>query len=244
MAFRAGASPSGLERWYRPHPVLRRSGRGVIMFARAPVPGRVKTRLAASIGNAEAARIYRRLAEDTVSALRGGAWQLYVYVDPADDGPASLETVRHWLGTDGVEYRLQRGDDLGARMDAAFQECLSECSAVCLVGTDLPGMRRAWVEESFQRLDDSDLVLGPATDGGYYLMALTRPNGALFQGIAWSTPAVLEATMERAAAQGLQCGLLEPRTDVDTARDLPGDLLPHRSKARDLHQHLRGIPEL
>lgn len=229
IAFRAGVAPSTLVRWYPPHTSVSRDERAVIVFAKAPVPGRVKTRLAASIGDAHAVKIYRSLAEDTVSALRDGPWRLYVYVDPGHDTEvepmSALHGVQEWLGSDGLEYRLQQPGDLGARMSAAFGECFTRHEEVCIVGTDLPGMDPTWVADAFEKLTDADVVLGPATDGGYYLMTLRGPAPELFRDIAWSTPDVLPTTLARATRAGMRVTRLPLRTDVDTVDDVPGELL-------------------
>lgn len=227
-AFRLGADPEALARRYEPEcsevqpDVAPSGGREVIVFARAPVPGRVKTRLAADLGPERATRIYRWLGRATVDALRPGPWAVTVYVEPPDD--VSTESVRDWLGH-GVEYQGQTAGDLGTRMAAAIADALGRTSAVCVVGTDIPDVHESTVQDAFDALETHDLVLGPATDGGYYLVGLTQPRPELFRDIPWSTDRVLELTLERAHAAGLRVAALEPRTDVDTVEDVPAALL-------------------
>lgn len=106
-------------------------------------------------------------------------------------------------------------------MSAAFHEAFRRgARRVAIVGTDAPFVSRETVLEAFRSLDDHDLVLGPAHDGGYYLLAVDRPRPALFQGIAWSTPSVLAATVARAGTLGLTMRLLDPLRDIDTLDDL------------------------
>ena len=226
--FRLGVPPEILSRGYRPRrsqrpgtETHRRTRRAVGVFAKAPVPGKVKTRLAADLGDARATRIYRALGRSTVDVLRDGPWRVVVFVDPPHDD--ALEAVGTWLGAD-LELRPQAEGDLGRRMSEAFDELLDEVEAVALVGTDLPDLEASTVEEAFQRLADHDVAIGPATDGGYYLIAASRPHPRLFADMEWSHPRVLRRTLERAAAEGLDVALLTPHTDVDTVADLPPEL--------------------
>ncbi len=106
-------------------------------------------------------------------------------------------------------------------MSAAIEEAFRRGAArVAIVGTDAPFVSRMVVLEAFRALEDRDLVIGPALDGGYCLLALRRPQPAIFQGIAWSTASVLPATLERAGTLGLSTWLLEPLPDIDTLEDV------------------------
>ena len=224
--YRLGVSPERLARRFPRQPSAREPSpprRAVIVFAKAPRPGYVKTRLAADVGAEEAVRIYRTLGRATVAALRGGEARLFVYYDPPDD--ETVTEVSEWLGSEGVEYRRQRGDDLGSRMEGAFAECRAEADEVCIVGTDIPGIGTDTVGQAFRALEENDVVVGPATDGGYYLLALRSPMPELFRDVPWSTDAVLEVTLDRAAEIGARVKLLEPKADVDTALDVPPELL-------------------
>lgn len=221
-AYRLGVPPRSLARWYRPRPA-RRPRRIVAVLAKAPEPGRVKTRLAADVGDARATKIYRALGRAAVDALRGGAHRTIVYVDPPDDD--ALDCARAWLGPEGVEYRPQSGGDLGARMSAALEECLAVADEALLVGADIPGIDRETVEAAFAALHGHDAVIGPAIDGGYYLLGAARPHPELFTGIEWSTERVLAQTLARTAELGLSVALLEAKTDVDTLADVPPELL-------------------
>jgi len=219
--FRLGVAPERLSRWYRP----RRTGprHTVVVFAKAPTPGRVKTRLAADVGADEATRIYRTLGRGTVDALRGGPYRLIVYVDPPDS--TALAAVRTWLGPEDIECRPQAPGDLGHRMARAFDECLAEADAVCLVGTDIPGIDTSTVARAFSALSRAGAAFGPATDGGYYLVAMDQPRPGLFDEITWSTGSVLDETLDRARRAGVPVALLDAKADVDTVADVPAHLL-------------------
>lgn len=219
-----GASPHRLaERFPRPSARPAAPRRTVVVFAKAPRPGRVKTRLAADLGTTAATRIYRMLGKATVDALRTGRWRVEVHVDPPDG--SALAEVRAWLATDAVAYRPQRGEDLGERMSRALGACLGDADEVCIVGTDVPDLGADAVEAAFEALSRHDLVLGPCTDGGYYLLALRRPMPELFEDVPWSSARVLEVTVDRARERGARVALLDPKTDVDTSADVPSDLL-------------------
>ncbi|NNL30463.1 MAG: DUF2064 domain-containing protein, partial [Gemmatimonadetes bacterium] len=229
--FHLGVSPSRLGRWYRPRRHRRAAPsdrleagttRVVGVFAKAPVPGRVKTRLAADVGDLAAVEIYRTLGRMTVDALRGGDYRLVVFGTPADS--ASLTSIAHWLGPEDIEVHPQPDGDLGHRMARAVEHALDDAQAVVIVGTDIPGIDEETVDEAFRLLRDHDVVVGPATDGGYYLVGLTRPRPELFAGIEWSTPRVLPQTLERIAARRLTVALLTAKSDVDTADDLTESL--------------------
>jgi rSAM/selenodomain-associated transferase 2/rSAM/selenodomain-associated transferase 1 len=218
--FRLGVPPGHLARWYPPEPGPARSGRAsLVVFAKAPVPGRVKTRLAKDVGSAEAVRIYRTIGRETVDALRHGPWNTRVYVDPPTS--EGVDHVRKWLGSRGLSYRRQSEGDLGRRMAAAIHECLDDSPAVVVVGTDTPGLDASCIRSALEALEATDVVIGPAEDGGYYLIGMKRPNPSLFRGIPWSTSGVLPQTRAAIRRAGLRLHLLETRRDVDTLPDVP-----------------------
>ena len=176
----------------------------------------MKTRLATAVGAEVAAGLYRALAEQVMRATAPpGAYRRLVFFDP----PQAADEIRAWLGDE--ELIPQEGGDLGRRMAAAFAEAFRQgASRVAIVGTDAPAVSRPLVAEALDGLDGHDVVVGPAHDGGYYLLALQRPQPALFEGIPWSTPAVLEETLARASERGLRVRQLAPAADVDTLEDV------------------------
>jgi rSAM/selenodomain-associated transferase 1 len=190
----------------------------ILVFIRAPEAGRVKTRLAASIGADAALRVYRRLAEHTLrEALDVDGAEVRVHFTPAE----AEEAVRGWLG-EGPALLPQADGDLGERMRDAFARAFADgYRRVVIIGSDLPEMRADLLGRAIALLDGREAVVGPARDGGYYLLGLTRLVEGIFEGIAWSTPGVLAATLERLQAAGIIPALLEPLADVDEVQDLP-----------------------
>ena len=193
------------------------AGSALVVFLKHPRPGAVKTRLAAAIGAEAAADLYRALAERALEATTPLAedFERLVFFDP----PESLPQMREWLP--GVRLLAQSGHDLGARMADAFARAFARgASRVAIVGTDAPGVSRATVTEALSALDTADVVIGPADDGGYYLIALRAPRPELFAGIEWSTPGVRGQTLALAAAAGVSVRELGRLRDVDTLDDL------------------------
>ncbi|HVG45629.1 MAG TPA: TIGR04282 family arsenosugar biosynthesis glycosyltransferase [Longimicrobium sp.] len=191
----------------------------ILVFVRAPEAGRVKTRLAAEIGEEAALRIYRRLAEHAVAEARalGTEAALRIHFTPAEGG----DRVREWLGADAA-YLPQEDGDLGARMRAAFEAAFAAGHPrTVIIGSDLPDLSAGVLRRALRLLDSHPAVVGPAADGGYYLLGLRGMVPGVFDGIAWSTDGVLAATLARLAAAGCAPALLEPLRDVDVAADLP-----------------------
>jgi rSAM/selenodomain-associated transferase 1 len=185
------------------------------LLLKAPRPGTVKTRLAATLGEAEAGRIYRWLVERQVTALPPG-WPASVHFDP----PAARREMELWLDPlhPGLEYQPQGGGDLGARLTRAFAvEFARGAPAVLAIGGDCPGLDRAILQTAGAALANVDVVLGPAADGGYYLIGLKAPQPALFSGIPWSTPDVLSRTLAALRREQLTTLELPVLEDVDDA---------------------------
>ena len=191
----------------------------VLVFVRAPEAGRVKTRLAREIGAEAALRVYRRLAEHAVAAARSlaPAADVRIHVDPGDAVP----TVAAWLGG-GADYLPQAEGDLGERMRAAFAFAFGEgYGKVVIVGSDLPDVSADLLRRALDSLDTAPAVLGPARDGGYYLLGMREMAPGVFDGVPWSTDRVLERTLGRLREAGIEPALLETLADVDDAADLP-----------------------
>ena len=198
----------------------------VVVFARAPERGRVKTRLAASVGDDLALALYRWLAERVIGALNAGPrrWDLRVAATPA------AEAVARWL-PEVSDVRPQRGEDLGARMQHALDEALDEGRArVVIVGADCPAVDARRVGEALDALRGGEGGLGPELDGGYYLIGATRAI-PVFKQVPWGTDAVLERTRQRLRDAAIPWVELAPERDVDRAEDLgvlvglPGNFL-------------------
>jgi rSAM/selenodomain-associated transferase 1 len=189
----------------------------LVVFVKHPSPGAVKTRLVPALGAERAAALYRALVEHVLEATSPQAreYERLVFYDP----PEAAAAMRQWLVAGRL--RRQRGGGLGERMVDAFARAFERgAGRVVLAGSDVPTLARADVTAAFAALQDQDVVLGPALDGGYYLVGLRAPQPSLFEGVAWSTPHVLEQTLERAAAAGLRVARLQVKADVDTPADL------------------------
>jgi len=177
------------------------------------VYGRVKTRLAKTLGNAEALRIYWFLLQKTrETALSVDARRQLWYSDVVehnDDWPAAY-----------FEKSVQTGADLGERMQEAFRQAFEDGDGpVVIIGADCPELEGKHLREAFSALAVSDLVIGPAPDGGYYLLGMRQFFPDLFADIAWSTPTVLALTLEKAAQLGLTVHFLPELSDIDVEED-------------------------
>ena len=186
----------------------------LIVFSKNPVAGRVKTRLAAAIGDAEALRIYEQLREITQQALDSiDATKVVSYADFIPETDLLL--------TGGAEAWLQDGGDLGERMHQAFVKGFSlGFSQVALIGTDCPEIAPFILDLAFEKLDACDVVLGPARDGGFYLSAMKRPFPELFLNRTWSHSNVLNDSQRIIREHGRSCDLLPALSDIDTFDDL------------------------
>lgn len=191
--------------------------RVVVVFAKAPAPGGVKTRLSPPFSPEQAAALYRAFAADSWSAAVGTAGaEAVVAYEPHPDWPDPS-----WLASPAPEWFPQEGAGLGRRLAAATGKAFVDgAGRVVVIGTDCPHLASSRIEEAFSRLAAAPVVLGPAKDGGYYLIGLRGPNPTLFDDIPWSGPGVLEATLARAAELRAGVHLLDPLEDVDDAGSL------------------------
>ncbi len=195
---------------------LSNHGHAVIVFARVPEAGRVKTRLAAEVGDAIALSAYTSLGELVVNAAQGGRTYSVTVAYTPDDGERRM---RQWLGA-SIRLKPQPTGDLGARMAAEIAEAIRDgARRVVVIGTDCPDISASVLEDAFERLATADVVLGPAADGGYYLIGMSRLHAPLFEGVPWSSPDTLRTTLEHARMHALSIALLDERRDIDTADD-------------------------
>jgi rSAM/selenodomain-associated transferase 1 len=183
----------------------------VLVFEKNAILGQVKTRLASGMGEARALEIYRHLTQSTYSVLEDVLAPVWTYF--SDFIP---ETVNPPIAKSFV----QEGQDLGERMAHAFARSFElGMDKVVLIGTDCPTLQSHHLYQAFEALTHSDLVLGPATDGGYYLIGMKRRADYLFEGISWSTAEVLSQTLNVASQHGLTTTLLCELDDIDTQED-------------------------
>jgi hypothetical protein len=191
----------------------------LIIFTRYPEPGKTKTRLIPALGPEGAADLHRKMVDSTLTWARQLKNNSAVSLEFCYEG-GDERRVRQWLGSD-IPCCRQVNGDLGARMARAFTEAFSAgMGRVIIVGTDCPGLTGGLVRTACEALMDNDVVLGPAKDGGYYLIGLRKPMPQLFGGIPWGTGEVLPKTLGIAADLKLQVFLLESLDDVDRPEDL------------------------
>jgi rSAM/selenodomain-associated transferase 1 len=191
----------------------------LIIFTRYPEPGKAKTRLIPALGAEAAAELHRQMTQWTLAQVKllQQSHPLTIEVWFAGGDLAHMQT---WLGED-LQYQPQPEGDLGERIAQAFQIAFNQgVRATAIVGTDCPELTTALLSEAFQALQQTDLVLGPATDGGYYLIGLRRFVPDLFRAIAWSTERVFQQTVEIANHLSLSLTCLPTLTDVDRPEDL------------------------
>ena len=186
----------------------------LIIFAKEPRPGRVKTRLARDIGATTAAWWYRHQTARLLRAVgRDPRWRTVLAVSP--DQAASPSRI--W--PEGIARAPQGGGDLGARMARALQAVPD--GPVAVIGSDIPGVRPGHIARAFRLLGQHDAVIGPAEDGGYWLVGLRRgslPVPGLFRGVRWSGPHAMADTI--ASMGSLRVGFADELADVDRAEDL------------------------
>ena len=190
------------------------SAEQLIVFVKAPRPGAVKTRLAKSIGAAAACEAYRTLAETLFFQLSklSNAELRFAQDDAGDE-------IKPWL-RNNWGMRPQGQGSLGRRLQRAFAQAFSHgAHRVVIIGSDCPAVRLRDIEEAWSALKLNDVVIGPARDGGYWLIGLRQPQPTLFDGIAWSTERVLGETLQRAEHAGLRVKLLQELSDVDSENE-------------------------
>ncbi|MDG4475284.1 TIGR04282 family arsenosugar biosynthesis glycosyltransferase [Thiovibrio frasassiensis] len=192
----------------------------LILFTRYPEPGRTKTRLIPALGPQGAAALQRRMSETIVARMAEFASQYPISAEIryADGNQQAMEG---WLAKSSIPCLDQGGGNLGDRLQRAFSQAFAQgAQRVVVIGADCPSLTPALFARAFTALKNQDLVLGPARDGGYYLLGLNRPAPALFQDIPWGSGEVLAATMKQAQTLNLSTHTLETLADVDRPEDL------------------------
>ena len=188
----------------------------LIVFAKAPIAGRSKTRLIPALGEEGAAALQNLLIEHTIeNLLCPTKWRTQLCVTERHSVFDSL-CAEH-----GITHTIQRGKDLGARMFHALTDAHKHYDRVVLVGTDCPSLRQQHIVKAFQQLQDgADYVIAPAFDGGYVLIGSVVDIAAMFELIAWGGETVLSQTLKQAARHNVNVKLLETLQDIDRPQDL------------------------
>lgn len=180
-----------------------------VLFTRFPVAGKAKTRLIPDIGADGAAAVHKILTERTVATLKSSNCQIEIHYTGADK-----VAFEQWLGDDLI-FVEQSDGDLTDRLVAALQP-----APVLFFGSDTPDLKDCHIEQAITALQDHDVVIGPAEDGGYYCIGVNGSYPFLFEDMPWSTDQVLSETLQRITEHGLTCKNLETLSDCDTPEDL------------------------
>jgi hypothetical protein len=189
----------------------------VLLFIKAPFKGRVKSRLAAAVGEEAAFELYKNFILDIIDALSTSGYPFRIYFYPPD----AEEAITTWLV--GHPAAPQDGNELGKRMELAFKKIFTEgFTSAILIGSDIPDLTPAVFHEALESLNDNDAVIGPAADGGYYLIGFNKRSflPRIFRGIPWSTDTVFRETMDILKESSLRVHLVPQWKDVDTLEDL------------------------
>jgi len=186
----------------------------LMIFVKAPRRGTVKTRLARAIGQEAACGAYQKMVEELVARLASLS-SVELRFTPDD----AVTEIRQWRGRHW-QMRPQGEGDLGQRLERAFADAFANgAHYVAVIGSDCPSITPDDIRAAWASLQTNDVVIGPARDGGYWLIGLREPRPALFQTIDWSTNKVLKQTLGRARARNLKVELLRELSDVDTESD-------------------------
>lgn len=183
------------------------------IFAKAAVPGAVKTRLARDVGDAAALRIHQRLCRHVVEqCVAAGADGVEIW--------AALDSQDPFLHAFGLPVLEQQGRELGTRLDFAMRHGLARHRRVVIVGADVYSLHAAYLQQALKALQTSEIVIGPAQDGGYVLVGASRSLPVVFQDIPWGTAEVMGATLDRLLSNMISFELLPERWDIDTLDDI------------------------
>jgi len=186
--------------------------KALIIFAKNPVPGKVKTRLAADIGNEMAFEIYLKLLYRSYANTKNIICDKFLFLSDRKDEDLFDENF--------IQY-LQKGNGLGEKMKNAFNEILKNgYGKIIIIGTDCPELDENILSDAFEKLNENDFVIGPANDGGYYLLGLKSKADYLFEEIEWSTEKVLKQTIDKIESEHKSYFLLKELIDIDDNSDL------------------------
>ena len=193
---------------------------GLFMVTRFPQPGRTKTRLIPALGPEGAAHLQRQMTEHLLERLEQYCRHHLIRFEIHFTGGTPTQ-MRHWLGSQ-VPLSPQCEGNLGQRLNHAFaQGFVTGLQRILIIASDCPGIGGGEITQAVQQLDNHDVVLGPAEDGGYYLIGLKAPQPQLFGAISWGQSCVLQQTIAQATQARLTVSLLHPLPDIDRPEDLP-----------------------
>ena len=189
----------------------------IIIFAKQPIAGSVKTRLIATLGADAAANLSTKLCQHTINIAVKAGYPIHLFCHPNSQYPLFLENQKRYA----LHLHQQQGDDLGQRLAHAFRKVFTKADRVIAIGSDCPVLEVEYLHEAIDALENkAEVVLGPAEDGGYVLIGMQHFYPELFKKIPWSTDKVLQVTQERIQSQKLSSVQLSTLWDVDVESDL------------------------
>ncbi len=195
------------------------SKEALIVFLKKPVEGKVKTRIGTAVGHSTAVAIYDKLLKKTADVVNGLRKDIFVFTDVPFDVPYFENYI----------LRSQKGEDLGGKMRNAFKSIFDEgFSKVGIIGTDCYDLSKEIIDDNFNKLLNTDFVLGPSFDGGYYFLGMSKLNEEVFENVDWSTDKVLQQTVELIQQNGNSYTLGDRLSDVDEVSDV--NLYPELEK--------------
>lgn len=190
----------------------RKNNTALLIFIKNPVAGKVKTRLAVDVGDEQALQIYLKLCQYTRNICENSSLDTYLFYSDFIDTSDLWSPIL-------CKKMVQEGVNLGERMHNALSTCLKNHQQAILIGTDCPSITKKHFDQTIALLNSKDVVIGPSTDGGYYLIAMKKENRSLFTSIEWSTENVLIQTVTKCTEENLDYALLETLTDIDHIAD-------------------------
>ena len=191
----------------------------IIIMTRYPEPGQVKTRLISAPGEEGACHLHRKMVEHTISTIKYFTLAIPAGIFVFFHGGSEM-LMSSWLG-DEASYLPQEAGNLGDKMRAAFLAVFNRgFKTVMMIGTDCPAIDSPILSQAFSSLDQADMVIGPAVDGGYYLLGLKQVHDKLFEGIAWGSDVVLTQTLLAARNENIEVSRLPELRDIDRPEDL------------------------
>ncbi|MCP4214568.1 MAG: glycosyltransferase [bacterium] len=216
---------------------------GLIYILKYPEAGKVKTRLAKDLGNEVTLELYHCFIRDMLTTLSGLDCEIHIFISP----PEKQEAMRKLLAENDCNFPVhpQQGNDLGERMQAAFERLFNMGpESVAIIGSDFPDLPLTRLEEAMDALEKSDAVIGPTSDGGYYLLGFHRHTFCtkVFQNMPWSTDAVFRETAARLENEGLTAAVLPTFWDVDDINDLQRFMKRNKQDNSETMRFLQALP--
>ena len=197
---------------------LKSMNNNILLFVKYPKNGRVKTRLAKSIGDTAAVSMYKSFVEDILSSLKGINAHIWICYHPEN----TRDDMAVWLGS-RYDYVLQKGENLGKRIQHCFNISINNgFDKTIVLASDIPEISEKIINKAFEMLENNDTVIGPTYDGGYYLIGFNKKyyTSKIFDEISWGNSSVFEETLEKIVAYKLRYSVLDKIDDMDTIDDI------------------------